>query len=168
MGKKPSGASLKISKNQNQQFSSLIKVLRPRVYITDTSTFKKLVQELTGNNGSSKAKPEVDHENNYLLEGSEVQTDHLGETETSFEGSPTSSEATSSSSEFCCNQTYLDDDTILGGSEADQYLDHLLPCQNLEALLLDVEVEPSPLYDCYAQTEQEVSIYDYELWEGLL
>lgn len=40
----------KISKNKDQkhQFQSLIKVLRPPVYITDSSTFKNPVQELTG------------------------------------------------------------------------------------------------------------------------
>ncbi|KAI3410278.1 Lipase_3 domain-containing protein [Psidium guajava] len=59
-------ASLKISKHQKrhqqqqQQFNSLIKVLRPRVYITDTSCFKKLVQELTGNGTS-------EHDDDHLL-----------------------------------------------------------------------------------------------------
>ncbi|KAK1566443.1 hypothetical protein Q3G72_000020 [Acer saccharum] len=40
-------------KNENcskkQQLNHLIKVLRPKVYITDTSNFKSLVQQLTGN-----------------------------------------------------------------------------------------------------------------------
>ncbi|KAK7276753.1 hypothetical protein RIF29_17899 [Crotalaria pallida] len=51
MSKKLNQASLKISKknNEKQEFNSLIKVLRPKVYITDSSSFKKLVQELTGN-----------------------------------------------------------------------------------------------------------------------
>lgn len=55
MGKKLSQASVKITKKndhkkqQQQQLNSLINVLRPKVYITDSSSFKSLVQELTGN-----------------------------------------------------------------------------------------------------------------------
>ncbi|KAJ6873637.1 hypothetical protein NC651_032482, partial [Populus alba x Populus x berolinensis] len=37
------------SKEEKQRFSNSIRALRPRVYITDTSKFKTLVQELTGN-----------------------------------------------------------------------------------------------------------------------
>ncbi|KAB2020759.1 hypothetical protein ES319_D07G090900v1 [Gossypium barbadense] len=51
MGKKkvtqPATASLKTSKNE-KQLHRLVKVLRPKVYITDSSSFKQLVQELTG------------------------------------------------------------------------------------------------------------------------
>ncbi|KAK3183396.1 hypothetical protein Dsin_030682 [Dipteronia sinensis] len=35
--------------SKKQQLNHLIKVLRPKVYITDTSNFKSLVQQLTGN-----------------------------------------------------------------------------------------------------------------------
>ncbi|KAJ6674811.1 hypothetical protein OIU85_011020 [Salix viminalis] len=36
---------------RSQQFSNSIEALRPDVYIADTSKFKTLVQELTGNYG---------------------------------------------------------------------------------------------------------------------
>lgn len=57
MGKKTSQSSEKISKKRvsstttdnKKTLNSLIRVLRPKVYITDSSTFKTLVQELTGN-----------------------------------------------------------------------------------------------------------------------
>ncbi|GLT94043.1 hypothetical protein SLE2022_118060 [Rubroshorea leprosula] len=52
MGKKISQAPAKISKiniEKKQRVNILIKVLRPMVYITDSSSFKKLVQELSGN-----------------------------------------------------------------------------------------------------------------------
>ncbi|KAF5201475.1 hypothetical protein FRX31_008944 [Thalictrum thalictroides] len=49
MGKGVSQASHNISKSDKKSVNSLIKVLRPKVYITDSSSFKKLVQELTGN-----------------------------------------------------------------------------------------------------------------------
>ncbi|OWM73281.1 hypothetical protein CDL15_Pgr001395 [Punica granatum] len=38
-----------IKRQQQPPINSLIKVLRPRVYITDSSAFKSLVQQLTGN-----------------------------------------------------------------------------------------------------------------------
>ncbi|KAL8506258.1 hypothetical protein ACS0TY_017216 [Phlomoides rotata] len=50
MGKKSSHSSLKISKDEKkQQLNNLIKIQRPKVYITDSSNFKNLVQQLTGN-----------------------------------------------------------------------------------------------------------------------
>ncbi|KDP38195.1 hypothetical protein JCGZ_04838 [Jatropha curcas] len=48
MGKK---VSSRIPKNEKKQLmiNNLIGELRPKVYITDTSSFKRLVQELTSN-----------------------------------------------------------------------------------------------------------------------
>lgn len=185
MGKKLSEASLKIPKNQKQQLSSLIKALRPKVYITHSSGFKKLVQELTGNNTASSttisassyspsSAPKMDPQNCIILADDVQITDHL-ELEASFDSSEVSASSSSeantttscSSSEFCCyNQTCLDD-TTLGRSEANQSMDHFLAYQNLETQLFDAEVERDFLHDCYAQPEQEVSTYEYELW-GLL
>ncbi|PWA71702.1 hypothetical protein CTI12_AA256510 [Artemisia annua] len=48
MGKQMSKASIKISKNNNHHQS-----LKPKVYITHSSSFKTLVQELTGKNGTA-------------------------------------------------------------------------------------------------------------------
>ncbi|CAI9089019.1 OLC1v1023504C1 [Oldenlandia corymbosa var. corymbosa] len=45
-------ASTKISKNEKKNLNSLIKILKPKVYITDASNFKRLVQDLTGNRDS--------------------------------------------------------------------------------------------------------------------
>lgn len=56
MAKKQSTqSSRKISNNKSDKkcFNSLIKVLKPKVYITDSSNFKTLVQELTGNNNNN-------------------------------------------------------------------------------------------------------------------
>ncbi|KAH6775461.1 hypothetical protein C2S52_013022 [Perilla frutescens var. hirtella] len=52
MGKKSSQSSpTKISKHEKKPHlnTNLMKILRPKVYITDTCNFKRLVQELTGN-----------------------------------------------------------------------------------------------------------------------
>ncbi|KAK1419761.1 hypothetical protein QVD17_29072 [Tagetes erecta] len=54
MAKKPlTQTSLKIKKQPTQQLNNLIKVLKPKVFITNSSNFKTLVQELTGNGSSS-------------------------------------------------------------------------------------------------------------------
>ncbi|XVE78508.1 hypothetical protein DITRI_Ditri13aG0150700 [Diplodiscus trichospermus] len=42
----------KVSSEKKRLMNSLIKVLRPKVYITDNSNFKSLVQQLTGNGTS--------------------------------------------------------------------------------------------------------------------
>ncbi|KAI5662095.1 hypothetical protein M9H77_21418 [Catharanthus roseus] len=63
MGKKLSqAASTKISKpttstDHKKKLNNLIQVLRPKVYITDSSNFKNLVQQLTGNPSSSLISP---------------------------------------------------------------------------------------------------------------
>jgi hypothetical protein len=57
MGKRVSQASTKISKNEKNPLNSFIKVLRPEVYITDISSFKRLVHELTGNGRTIPSPP---------------------------------------------------------------------------------------------------------------
>lgn len=179
MGRKVSQTSLKISKNdhQNHQFNSLIKVLRPKVYITDSSSFKNLVQELTGNGSPTTLSPPSLEPNiveiNSPLIGTEPQSDH----DTSPEVSNSPQETSNNSPELCYdslineefNQIYNQlclDDLAFQGSVANQSIDHLLAYQNLESLLFDVE--PNSLYNCFEQMEQpDVSIYDYEL-SGLL
>lgn len=52
-----------------QKLNSLIKVLRPKVYITDTSGFKRLVQELTGNTDTCPS-PEITAGQDSLVVGS--------------------------------------------------------------------------------------------------
>lgn len=59
MGKKPiKESSLEIpNQNDKNKLNTLIKVLKPKVYITDSSSFKNLVQQLTGNGTSPVAPP---------------------------------------------------------------------------------------------------------------
>ncbi|MED6136349.1 hypothetical protein PIB30_055324 [Stylosanthes scabra] len=185
-------SSHKVSKNherQQQQFKSLINVLKPKVYITDTSSFKQLVQELTGiNNGSSSSTPPFEQtmfENSPdLTIDSEVQRNHP-DSDTSFEASVETEATTNSppSDELCysttfpmvndeeldhvCNQMVFMDDVFLEDTTiaSTQNLDPFSAYQNLESLLFDVE--PNQLYNSYAQIDQGVSIYDYEL-SGIL
>lgn len=54
--------TFKISKTQHtHQFNSLIKALKPKVYITSSSNFKTLVQELTGNGSHHVVSSEPTH-----------------------------------------------------------------------------------------------------------
>ncbi|KAD2804529.1 hypothetical protein E3N88_37906 [Mikania micrantha] len=54
--------SFKISNKQpTHQFNSLIKVLKPKVFITTSSNFKTLVQELTGNDSRPSVPPSTMH-----------------------------------------------------------------------------------------------------------
>ncbi|KAF5949164.1 hypothetical protein HYC85_015121 [Camellia sinensis] len=61
MGKKSllvsSSKKISSSKDDKKQLSSLLKVLRPKVYITDSSSFKNLVQHLTGNGNGNDPIP---------------------------------------------------------------------------------------------------------------
>ncbi|KAL1560539.1 hypothetical protein AAHA92_10737 [Salvia divinorum] len=62
MGKKSSQAAMKAPNNKHdkkQQSNSLMKILRPKVFITDSSNFKNLVQQLTGNAASSSPPPRI-------------------------------------------------------------------------------------------------------------
>lgn len=182
MGKKVinQASSLKSSKNihEKQQFNNLIKVLKPKVYITKSSSFKKLVQELTGNGNGNTLSPQT------LEVPKVVESCNIIESETtSVENASFSPEATSynssNTSEFSsdallneefnqvCNQLCLDESLFFQDSFVNQPLDELLAFQNLESLLFDVETNP-PFYSFYEQIEMpDVSIYDYEL-SGLL
>ncbi|CAA2963615.1 Hypothetical predicted protein [Olea europaea subsp. europaea] len=52
MGKKPKSTRVPVKipkkKNKKQIIKTLLKILRPKVYITNSSNFKTLVQQLTG------------------------------------------------------------------------------------------------------------------------
>lgn len=164
-------ASLKVSKNE-RQLQSLIKVLRPKVYITDSSSFKRLVQELTGN-GSSITSPPTIEPDVQLANVPVIDIKDQKDPESSIEASFASLEY---SSELChqvllseelnqvWNPIYLDDSTF-----EDSRVNHevgLLDYHDLESWLL--EMEPLiPFYNDHAHFEQEVTIYDYEL-SGLI
>ncbi|KAG2712680.1 hypothetical protein I3760_04G137600 [Carya illinoinensis] len=142
-------ASLKISKNE-KQVHSLIKVLRPKLYIIDSSNFKRLVQELTGNISpytSPPTKPDLDLEEHdkYKMEASFEPLDSCG----------------------LYAQAALDDEFNQIYNQVNlnySTLEH--STGDLESWLSEMEPYP-PMYNDYAEFEQEVSIYDYEL-SGLI
>ncbi|KAJ7965069.1 VQ motif containing protein [Quillaja saponaria] len=169
MGKKVSPESVKISKNEKHQFNSLINILKPKVYITDSSSFKRLVQELTGNNSTTASPTPVPFSEKEVVEIVSVE-----EVEDQRENIETNSVevSTDDSSKLCYNEFMNEglnqvwhqmcvDDTTLEDSITNNPVDHLFTYQELESLLLDVE--PYPFYNSCAYMGQEVSIYDYEL-----
>ncbi|KAJ8763099.1 hypothetical protein K2173_023304 [Erythroxylum novogranatense] len=197
MGKevsKRAPSSLKVSKNENKQLiNSLIKAMRPKVYITDSSSFKRLVQELTGNNettntiflsSSSNSVPAVhtrpkpvadDHDK--VLAVVNIEEDH-GKPEGSSFTEDTSFEPSldSTSFEICNNpysnisqQLFFDDPTSDYLSVNLQEADTVAFQDFDESWLLDVEPYPfnGHHFDQIHDHQEDVSIYDYVL-PGLL
>ncbi|KAL4622223.1 hypothetical protein ACB092_06G282100 [Castanea dentata] len=173
MGKKVRQASLEVSKNE-RQLQSLIKVLRPKVYITDSSSFKSLVQELTGNGSSITSPPTIEPEVR-LATVPVIDIKDQEDPESSIEASFASLEY---SSELChqvslneelnqvSNPIYLDDSTFEDDSTVNYGVD-LLAYNDLDSWPLDME--SFPFYNNHAQIDQEVSIYDYDYeFSGLL
>ncbi|XVE72357.1 hypothetical protein DITRI_Ditri11bG0033000 [Diplodiscus trichospermus] len=195
MGKKIlSQVQVKISKTEKkQQLNSLIKMLRPKVYITDSSSFKTLVQDLTGNGScssrgdssqlllpsspspsSSSSLPQIVEK---VVPVIDVEDDH-GNPENSMDDS--SLDASVESFQVCCNHSALSAEEINQGyvpllfddTNSSEYIfmDHQedpLAYGDLQALLFDNIDEQYPSFNVYSQIQQEISVYDYEL-SGLI
>ncbi|XWS30922.1 hypothetical protein CRYUN_Cryun23aG0032800 [Craigia yunnanensis] len=162
MGKKVNQlASTKASKNE-KQLHSLIKALRPKVYITDSSSFKQLVQKLTDYRSQTTAKPKEIEKVVPVIE-IEDQGEIPATTALSVDSSYYSLES--------CDQAFqlveinqltglmqtVDDDISMFDQvslSTNQQTDWLA-YQNLESWLLDAE-------PYYTQHEQEISLFDYE------
>ncbi|KAL3502932.1 hypothetical protein ACH5RR_037381 [Cinchona calisaya] len=173
MGKKLSQSSTKISKNDNKkQLNSLIKVLRPKVYIIDSSNFKRLVQELTGNGNpiSFVAPPPSIPEPvmGWEVPIIEIIDDH-GYQELSVDLSNDSSEASMPTSfttamdqspELCVSDTTFN---VFESSLSTQKMD-FPACGDIESWLL--ETDDSYSYNCDVSIptiQQECSVYGYDL-----
>ncbi|CAK8567768.1 unnamed protein product [Lathyrus sativus] len=165
----------KVIVQEKQNFNNLIKVLKPKVYITNSSCFKKLVQELTGNADSNSLSPQTLEvskvvENCNIIETETTSFDNSVSTEgTSYNSSQTSGFSCDDrvlNEEFnqVCNQLCLDNESLFFQDfMVNQPLDELMAFQNVESLLFDVEL-PNPFYNYCQEIEgTDVSIYDYEL-----
>ncbi|EXC25810.1 hypothetical protein L484_019444 [Morus notabilis] len=101
-------ASVEASKNNihgKKDFSNRIKVLRPKVYITDSSNIKRLVQNLPGNGTSSEPSRERSRIEKVPI--IDIYDQDQGEPESSLE--VVSIGATTDSSDDN-NQVFLDQD----------------------------------------------------------
>lgn len=191
-------ASLKTSKHQKkhqqqrqqqQQFDSLINVLRPKVYITDTSCFKKLVQELTGNGTAREHDdhPLLCHESSKKVITALEKEDHHhhrhhhgGDDSDQYFSNQTSSSMSSDgvSNRQVFDGTYSFEEELMtlghSTSNSDLMVDSLSPggasvsksasfsCEDHELWLPYME-PAAPFFNGLAQLEPEVSIYDYEV-----
>ncbi|KAH1081789.1 hypothetical protein J1N35_021550 [Gossypium stocksii] len=177
MGKKIiSKVKAKISKascsDKKLLMNSMIKVLRPKVYIIDSSSFKSLVQELTGNptvsspSSSSSSSPQISEK---MVPVIGVEDDHHGNPESSMEYSA-SFDASVESFPACNGLTMpLDDTNISSEYMLMNQRESSLVYGDLQAFLeLDADEQCfGGLDNVYSEIGQEVSIYDYEL-SGLI
>ncbi|TYH44212.1 hypothetical protein E1A91_D11G175300v1 [Gossypium mustelinum] len=172
MGKKIiSQVKGKISKtscsDKKPLMNSMIKVLRPKVYIIDSSSFKSLVQELTGNpTVSSPSSSSSSSEK--MVPVIEVEDDH-GNPESSMEYLA-SFDASVESFRACNGLTLpLDDSNISSEYMLMNQRESSLVYGDLQAFLeLDADEQCfGGLDNVYSEIGQEVSIYDYEL-SGLI
>ncbi|KAG4175008.1 hypothetical protein ERO13_A11G156700v2 [Gossypium hirsutum] len=174
MGKKIiSQVKAKISKtscsDKKPLMNSMIKVLRPKVYIIDSSSFKSLVQELTGNSTvSSPSSSSSSSSSEKMVPVIEVEDDH-GNPESSMEYSA-SFDASVESFRACNGLTLpLDDTNIQSEYMLMNQRESSLVYGDLQAFLeLDADEQCfGGLDNVYSEIGQEVSIYDYEL-SGLI
>ncbi|CAI9787675.1 unnamed protein product [Fraxinus pennsylvanica] len=158
MGKKPKSAQvpMKIPKkiNKKQITSTLLKTLRPKVYITDSSNFKTLVQQLTGN------------ENSTLLLSSpspvEIIQDHAYQENSwdlSFNTSGFSTQLESSPSPDLQTPETLD--YVMENSLNSKNIEFSSYYGDTELLLLEMDPALHNYDACYAMIQQEVYVYDH-------
>lgn len=200
----------KSESNKNKKdLNSWIKVLRPKVYITDSSRFRSLVQELTGNGSSSSLPnpPTTTTTKSPPLpmkpQMVEIQDDYYHQVEPESSTDVTLDVSVDDSSDDQClysshhqllltthddhhqdrhhddkhqvnsQITSLDNTSLEDWTATNQIqdLDLLDYHGSVESWLVDVDdhlLHPCSFYNGYVQsTEQEVSIYDYEL-SGIL
>ncbi|CAI9757177.1 unnamed protein product [Fraxinus pennsylvanica] len=182
MGKKSSQSSMKISKNDKKRqhiINNFIKNLRPKVYIIDSSNFKNLVQELTGNgngngNGNSPimvSSPPPPHAST-SPPVEEVRAiidieDHAYQ-ENSLDISFDSSTCFSTPSESPDLQ-YRVPEPMNYLLENSQNIDFPSQYGAIESLLFEMDQISNYTTDdpCYAMIQQEVHIFDYD-FSGLI
>ncbi|GFZ12717.1 hypothetical protein Acr_23g0011020 [Actinidia rufa] len=161
-------SSMKISKEDHKkQISSLTRILRPKVYITDSSTFKSLVQQLTGNGTSPPATtiPQVPVPQNFPSWADSPP--ELSSMPIALESSPeptfTSTASESSSDNSLAVHNLYDHDQPMIHYDVDM------------KWLFEIDLEKFPDHhdsNGYApislsDQQQEVCVYDYEL-SGLI
>ncbi|KAK8694333.1 hypothetical protein V6N13_071887 [Hibiscus sabdariffa] len=162
MGKKISSqAKSKTSCTQNQNkpyLNSLVKVLRPKVYIIDSPGFKTLVQELTGNatvsspsTSSSSSLSPISEDSVPVIEVGDDPGNPENSTESSFDASVELPLDDTNSSEDGFMNDQRENSSVFGDLQAFLQLDHV-----------DEQCFGS-FNNVYSEIQQEVSIYDYEL-----
>ncbi|KAJ4849065.1 hypothetical protein Tsubulata_037810 [Turnera subulata] len=157
-----------VCKKEKRQFHNL-EVLRPKVFITDSSNFKRLVQELTGNNGTSSISPpppaELAATNNGRIMG---MGDQPYQQESSMESLFV--EGLIVDSLELCDQLCVSEEAISQVDNDRAYVDYhaafdasnpmmqaedLSPYRDFEMWLLDGDDDSCSFFNGYAQSEQQ-------------
>ncbi|KAF9590053.1 hypothetical protein IFM89_030365 [Coptis chinensis] len=164
-----SQASHKICKSDKQHVNSLLKALRPKVYITDCSSFKKLVQDLTGHgkdltgHGSEPVtftpppKQEVLHYQVPVIDLEEY-VEPESSPELSVDSTDSNNEMLSPLAAFTALQSSW------------MSMNHELPTyQELDSWPTEIEIDSFPIYDDYSfQSEDPIyEDYNYQSVEGI-
>lgn len=176
MGKKIlSQVQVKISKSSSEKKqlnSTLMKALRPKVYITDSCSFKSLVQQLTGNGTSNTVSqlilPSAPSSSSLpqIVENLVPESSMESSFDASVESFEVCNQLALSSEEI--NQDYDDINPMLFDETVSENL--FMNIQQKDSLangdihesLLQLDDDDST-FNLYSQIEQELSIYDYEL-----
>lgn len=152
MGKKV--RDIQPSKSHKKQFNKLIKLLKPKVYITPSSNFKNLVQQLTGNKNNIRSSsspspppaPPSDDDIQRLQLAQELSVD-------SSEGSiPSSIDITNMLRDPCFS--LLDNNNSMGSLETTDSISEEDYYRNIESWLLEMD-SYMPL-----NIHEEVSTFD--------
>ncbi|KAK8476640.1 hypothetical protein V6N13_131673 [Hibiscus sabdariffa] len=170
MGKKKVSQALPKTFKKEKQLHSLMNVLRSKVYITDSSSFKQLVQELTGYQSRITDVPE-EVENVPVMENIEMAAPSVSVTSLdsslyTFESSEQAFQLEEINQESGPMQTADQDMSMfnhvpLSVSQGDT---DWSAYQNIESWLFDADDhEPYSWYTGSILIEQETSLSDYEL-----
>ncbi|KAJ9167060.1 hypothetical protein P3X46_021739 [Hevea brasiliensis] len=161
-------------KQKQQQFrSNLIKVLRPKVYITDASNFKKLVQELTGNNAIVSTvpplpcdipNPEINKQEDFQIPGDQESCMEVSSFDASIDSLDSWNQLVLKDEEInqSRNQVYEDANATIAAVDASEnpHMD-LSAAGELESWLLDMEPCSFDNNGYLHQIEQDISTFDY-------
>ncbi|KDP32708.1 hypothetical protein JCGZ_12000 [Jatropha curcas] len=166
-------SSSRICKNhpeKKKQFNNILQVLRPKVYITDVSNFKRLVQELTGNGCSNTTPTPLDSQVNEqacvsIVSDFEIRENSL---DLSFDSLDSHNQmVVNKEINQSWNQIYQDASTTFDNSLINENVE-FSEVQEMESWLLDMEPCRFDNGYQYPQFEQELSAYDYQLLGDLM
>lgn len=158
MGKKSSKSAspMKASKLEMKPQLNLMKILRPKVYITDSSNFKTLVQELTGNGNYAavETSPPPVHLSPATWEVPYLETyqdSHHQHHNLVYQDNMTISSSVDMS---------LPESVMAGEMEERQKMEFY---KGLEAMLMEMDSDYSCDYAQIFRQDDEVCVYDYDL-----
>ncbi|CAN1843981.1 hypothetical protein LINPERHAP1_LOCUS37315 [Linum perenne] len=161
--KSSAAAAIKPPPQQNDGVEVLLR--RPKVYITDISSFKQLVQDLTGNgNGNGASNPVVNDTETVVNHTTpyKLSDHHQSYSDVSVETLTSSASVDS----FQTSSFGQEEMMMYGDMTASYGGDHydLAAWDDLEALMQDMDKDQFPMFEesSNLQGGSDLSIYDYD------